>query len=106
MAKYMYGWDSVNHKKVYRGKYPDANLRGQGYFGRNEAGNLQGFVPKDYGQAVGFVGSDTAEYTFFDPQHGTHTFTASSYEDALRMAESMGYTESDYESRRRKRGKR
>lgn len=90
-------------KGKYRGKYPDANPRGQGYFGRNDAGNDQDFVPKDWGTDVGFVGSRTQEYTFSDTQHGTHTFTATSYEDALRMAESMGYTASDYRKRRGKR---
>lgn len=101
----MYGWDSVNHKKEYKGKYPDANPRGQGYFGRNEAGNPQEFVPKDYGVRREFEGSRTQEYTFSDTSRGTHTFTATSYEEALRQAEAMGYTASDYRKRPR-RGKR
>lgn len=101
MAKYMYGWDSVNRKKEYKGKYPDANPRGQGYFGLNDAGQRPDFVPKGWGESVGFVGSDTKEYTFSDTQHGTHTITAQSYEEALRIAGSMGYTASDYEKRRR-----
>ena len=105
MAKYIYGWDSVNHKKEYKGKYPDANPRGQGYFGREDAGQRPEFVPKDWGTDVGFVGSGTEEYTFSDKEHGTHTFAASSYEDALRQAESMGYTSADYKSKR-SRGKR
>lgn len=100
----MYGWDSINHKKEYKGKYPDANPRGQGYFGREDAGNPQEFVPKESGIKREFVGSRTKEYTFSDTTHGTHTFTAIRYEDALRMAEAMGYTASDYE--KRKRGKR
>ena len=104
MFKYMYGWDSVNRKKRYMGKYPDANPNGSGYFGRNDAGDRQEFVPKDSGEAVGFKGSRSEEYTFSDTIHGTHTFTAISYEDALRQAESMGYTASDYE-KKRKRGR-
>ena len=103
MARYIYGWDSANKKKEYRGKYPDANPRGQGYFGKNDAGQRQEFVPKDWGTPVGFIGSNTKEYTFSDRVHGTHTITAESYEEALRIAESMGFTRSDY---KRKRGKR
>lgn len=103
MAKYAYGWNSINHKKEYKGKYPDANPRGQGYFGRNDAGVRPEFIPKDWGTQVGFVGSTTKEYTFSDMEHGTHTITAQSYQEALRIAESMGYTASDYKKRRGKR---
>lgn len=90
-------------KGKYRGKYPDANPRGQGYFGRNDAGNPQELGTKDWGTEREFVGSRTQEYTFSDRIHGTHTFTAVSYEEALRMAESEGYTASDYRKRRGKR---
>lgn len=88
-------------KGKYRGKYSDANPRGQGYFGRNTAGNPQEFGTKDWGTEREFIGSRTQEYTFSDKIHGTHTFTAISYEEALRMAESEGYTASDYKRRRR-----
>ena len=101
MAKYMYGWNSANHKKEYRGKYPDANPRGQGYFGRNNVVDDQDFVPKGWGTDISSVGSKTQEYPFSDTEHGTHTFTATSYKEALRMAEAMGYTASDYKRRRR-----
>ena len=107
MAKYMYGWNSVNHKKEYRGKYPDANPRGQGYFGLNDAENDQDFVPKKTGVKREFKGSRSEEYPFFDTIHGMRTFTATSYEDALRQAEVEGYTASDYiGDKRRRRGKR
>lgn len=96
MAKYMYGWDSVNHKKEYKGKYPDANPRGQGYFGRNTAGNPQFIGGNTAGIQREFIGSDTEEYTFYNEKHGTHTITARSYEEALRIANSMGYTAADY----------
>lgn len=96
-------WDSVNKKKVYGGKYSEANTRGQGYFGRNDAGNPQFIGNGAGGIKREFVGSNTKEYTFSDKQHGTHTITASSYEEALRVAESMGYTASDYRKRRGKR---
>lgn len=102
MSKYMYGWDSANKKKRYMGKYSSANLEGSGYFGRNDAGQRQNFTPKDWGTAVGFVGSRTQAYTFSDKMHGTHTITAESFEEALRIAESMGFTRGDY----RKRGRR
>lgn len=104
MSKYMYGWDSTNAKKRYMGKYPDANPRASGYFGRNDAGDHPEFVPKDWGDSVGFVGSDTTEYTFSDRVHGTRTITAESFREALRVAESLGYTQSDY--RPKKKGKR
>ena len=99
---YRYGWDSVNRKKRYMGKYPEINPQGQGYYGNNDAGQHPEFVPKDWGTDVGFVGSDTSEYTFSDRVHGTHTFTASSYPDALRQAESMGFTSADYRPKRRR----
>lgn len=94
-------WDSVNKKKVYAGKYPEVTPRGQGYFGRDTAGNPQEFVSKEWGTEREFIGSRTQEYTFSDKIHGTHTFTAISYEEALRMAEAEGYTASDYKRRRR-----
>ena len=97
---YRYGWDSVNRKKRYMGKYPEVNPQGQGYYGNNEAGNPQEFTEKNWGTQREFVGSRTQEYTFSNTEHGTHTFTAIRYEDALRMAESMGYTRSDYKPRR------
>ena len=87
------------------GKYSDANPRASGYYGRNDAGNLQDFIPKDSGIDREFVGSDSKEYTFQDTIHGTHTITAESYEEAVRIAESMGYKASDYKPRRR-RGKK
>lgn len=100
----MYGWDSDNQKKRYMGKYPDANPRASGYFGRNTAGDLREFVPKDAGIKREFIGSDSIEYDFSDRVHGTRTITADSFEDALRQAESLGYTRSDY--RPRKKGRR
>lgn len=103
MAEYRYTWDSVNKKKVYMGKYSSANPSGSGYYGNNEAGN------KRYKQGGGeptkryFIGSQSKEYTFSDVEHGTHTFTATSFSEALRQAESMGYTRGDYEKRKKKR---
>lgn len=96
---YKYGWDSVNKKKVYMGKYSGQNLVGRGYYGNDEAGN------KRYAGGGGeptkreFIGSNTQEYTFTDLTHGTHTIVAQSYTEALRIAESMGYTQGDYKKR-------
>ena len=105
MGRYKYGYDRVNKKKVYMGKYPEANPEGQGYYGRNEAGNKQEFVPKDAGNEVGFKGSDTEEYIFSNPAHGTRTITADSFDEALRQAKIFGFTRSDYKNKRRRRGR-
>ena len=72
-----------------------------GYYGRNEAGNPQFIGSNEAGIQREFIGSRTKEYTFSDTEHGTHTITADSYEEALRIAESMGYTRGDYRKRRR-----
>lgn len=87
-------------KRHRGGKYPIESLA-NGYYGRNEAGTPQEFIGKTAGDKREFVGSKTKEYTFSDTIHGTHTITAESYEEALRIAESMGYTRSDYKKRRR-----
>ena len=100
---YIYGWDSANKKKRYMGKYSSVNPEGQGYFGRNTAGNPQHFEDNTAGTKREFIGSTTKEYTFSDQVHGTHTIAANSYEEALRIAESMGFTRGDY--RKRKRGR-
>lgn len=70
-----------------------------GYYGNNTAGQKQEFVGASAGVKREFVGARTKEYTFSDTMHGTHTITAESYEDALRIAESLGYTRSDYKKR-------
>lgn len=85
-------------KRKIGGKWVRVN-DATGYFGRNDAGDKPEFKPKDWGDDVGFVGSKTKEYTFSDTIHGTHTITANSYQEALRIAESMGYTRSDYKKR-------
>ena len=89
--------------KEHRGGKYSATVREQGYFGRNTAGNPQFIGNNTAGIRREFVGSDTEEYTFYNERHGTHTITAQSYEDALRIANSMGYTAADYRSDYRKR---
>lgn len=79
------------------GKRPKVDA--YGYYGRNDAGVKQSFTPKDWGDKREFVGSKSRTYTFSDPIHGTHTFTATSYQDALRQALAMGYTQGDYRKR-------
>ena len=99
MIKYRYEWDTINRKKTYMGKYSEANPQGQGYFGRDTAGQRREFTPKGWGTQREFVGSKTKGFTFSNVEQGTHTITAQSYEEALRMAESMGYTRADYKKR-------
>ena len=103
MAEYIYGWDAVNRKKRYMGKYASVNQRNSGYFKRNSSGDKQTFVDKDAGIKREFVGSNTKEYPFYNEKHGTHTITAESFSEALRIAKSLGYTRADY--RKRKRGR-
>lgn len=99
-SKYIYYWDTNDKKKRYGGKYEKINPQGSGYYGNNTAGNTQEFSSKNWGTDVGFVGSNTKEYTFSDNVHGTRTITAESFPEALRIAESLGYTQSDYRKRR------
>lgn len=102
MAKYKYYWDTDAKKKRYGGKYFGQILDGSGYFGTNSAGDKQHFTPKDAGDRRKFIGSPMQEFTFSDNIHGTHTIVAESYEEALRVAKSMGFTADDYRKRRGK----
>lgn len=65
----------------------------------DEAGVSRRSNPDIAGRKRKFFGSASNQYTFSDTIHGTHTFTAETYEDALRIAESMGYTRADYKKR-------
>lgn len=96
---YNYGWDSVNKKKVYMGKYPEANPRGQGYFGNNTAGQSPEFTSKDWGTAVGFVGSGERPFVFYSKTNGTLTIMADSWEEAWRIAKLRGYRKTHYRGR-------
>ena len=80
--------------------------RGIGYYENEQAGNKRYFEGAQWGTQREFVGSQTEEYTFKDPIHGTHTITAESKEDALRIAKAMGYKENDYQPRKRNRGRK
>lgn len=99
MAKYKYGWDKVNKKKVYMGKYSGPNLVGRGYYGNDEAGNNRYAGGGGEPDKRGFVGSDTKEYPFFNPKYGTRIITAQSFPEALRKAKSLGFTRNDYKKR-------
>ena len=100
--KYKYGWDAINKKKVYMGKYSEATPRGQGYFGRDDAGNKRYKEGGSTPDKREFIGSGMEEYTFSDELHGTRTIVAESYPEALRIAESFGYTKDDYKKRKSK----
>lgn len=99
MTTYKYGWDSVNRKKVYMGKYSNANPDAQGYYGNGDAGVKRDFTPNTAGVRREFVGSGIQEFTFSNTQVGTHTVTAKTFQEALRIAESLGFTRSDYKKR-------
>jgi hypothetical protein len=91
-------WDSVNKKKVYRGKYFGQNLQAQGYYGTNIAGNVRHANPNDAGVKREFIGSGTKEYNFYSDTQGVLTVRADSYQEAWRIAKARGY-------KRRRRGK-
>lgn len=86
------------YKRRIGGKYVRVT-EARGYYGRNDAGNKHELVQKDAGDKREFVGSKTREFTFQDTVHGTHTITAKTFEEALRIAESMGFTHADYKKR-------
>lgn len=56
----------------------------------DEAGVKREFTPNEAGVKRKFVGSRTKEYTFYAPDGGTITITATSYEDAQRQASARG----------------
>ena len=86
------------YKRRIGGKYVRV-LNANGYSGSADAGTKHELTPKDAGDKREFVGSKSREFTFSDTVHGTHTITAESFEEALRIAESMGFTIADYKKR-------
>lgn len=86
-------------KRRIGGKYVRQTSDATGYYGNNEAGEKHQLTPKSWGTKREFIGSNTQTYTFSNPVYGTHTFTASSFADALRQAFAMGFTEGDYKKR-------
>ena len=52
------------------------------------------------GQRRKFKGSKINEYTFSDTIHGTHTISARTFAEALRIAKLMGFTKGDYKRKR------
>ena len=89
--------------KKYRGGKYSNQLYGDGHFGRNEAGNPNYMGNAESPDKREFKGSNSQRYTFSNDALGVHTIVASSYEDALRIAESLGFHEKDYKKRHRKR---
>lgn len=88
--------------KLHRGGKYANDLYGRGYFGSNDAGTPRGPGPGGEPTKREFVGSRMREFTFSDEIHGTHTIVALSYEEAIRIAESLGFTKNDYKKKRRK----
>ena len=99
MAKYRYVWDRENKKKRYAGKYPDLSTQRFGASGENDAGQSYALVPKDAGIKREFIGSDSNTYTFYKENLGYYTVTATSFEDALRIAKTRGYNRKNYQKR-------
>lgn len=90
--------------KVRRGGKHANQLYGNGYFGRNDAGTArekgQPGAPTNKRE---FEGSRLTEFTFSDKIHGTRTIVAKTYEEALRIAETLGFSKQDYEDKKRRR---
>lgn len=86
------------YKRRIGGKYIRV-IDATGYYGRNDAGTKHALKPNEAGNKREFVGSRSREFTFSDLIHGTHTITAETFEEALRIAESMGFTQADYKKR-------
>lgn len=85
-------------KERIGGKYvriTDAN----GYYGRNDAGTPMSANPNDAGDKRKKGKPLINQYTFSDTAHGTHTIPAHNFTEALRIAESMGFTRNDYKKR-------
>ena len=106
MSKYIYYWDKNNKKKVYGGKYSKVNPDFRGYYGDNDAGVQREFDPNTAGEDREFIGSGIEEYIFSNTTKGTHTIPAHNLEEAIRIAESMGYSSDDYKPKRGRRGKK
>lgn len=87
-------------KKVSRGGKYSHQLLAQGYFGRNDAGTPTVIGPGGQPTKREFIGSPSKEYIFSDEKHGTRIIVARSWEEALRIAKSLGFTQRDYKKRR------
>lgn len=88
-------------KEKRGGKYRRQMLS-PGYAGENDAGTPR--FPGEGGIPIKreFKGSNLKEYTFSDKVHGTHTIVAESYPEALRIAETLGFTKRDYQKKRKR----
>ena len=97
--KYRYGWDAVNKKKVYMGKYAEATPRGQGYFGRDDAGDQRYKGGGSTPDKREFIGSGQHPFVFYSKTNGTLTIMADSWEEAWRIAKLRGYRKTHYRGR-------
>lgn len=89
--------------KTHRGGKYANQLYGNGYFGRNDAGTPRGIGLPGMPTKREFEGSKLTEFTFSDKLHGTHTIVAETYDEALRIAETLGFTKQDYKEKKRRR---
>lgn len=89
-------------KERLGGKYAN-QLYGNGHFNRNDAGTPRELKQSGIPTKREFEGSKLTEFTFSDKIHGTHTIVAENYEDALRIAETLGFTKQDYKEKKRRR---
>lgn len=87
-------------KKVSRGGKYSHHLLASGYFGKNNAGVFRDMEPGGQPTKREFIGSPSQEYVFSDEEHGTRIIVARSYEEALRIAESLGFKRRHYKKRR------
>lgn len=87
--------------KMHRGGKYANQLYADGYFGRHDAGQPKGPGQPGTPTKREFIGSNLKEFVFSDDIHGTRTIVAETYEDALRIAETLGFTKADYRKRRR-----
>lgn len=78
------------------GKYV-GRINADGYYGNNDAGVTQLFIPKGYGVKREFEGTDVSEYTFYKEGIGYYTVTAHSFAEALILAKLRGYTRKNYQ---------
>ena len=95
---YGYGWDSVNKKKVYMGKYSGVNLVSRVYFGNNDAGDPRFGKSNTAGQTM-HIGTGVNEYTFYKKGRGYLTVHADSFEEAWKQAKLLGYNKRNYVKR-------
>jgi hypothetical protein len=82
-------------KKYRNGKHL-AYKRHPGSFSEGNAGVVREFLKNHAGVLREFIGSGTKEYNFYKKGVGILTVMAHSWEEALRLAKSRGFTSRNY----------